>query len=239
MSTNTAEKPKSDFRMKVVQGIGLGIAFIALLIVIPIVIWAWGPARLAPVTMVGTFGLIGICVFCEVSSKIPNARQYGKLRILAAIGLYLVGGMVAGIKISLLPFPLAAAVTVLVAAILIPADVGAQLGGRRYGIRPLPKPLQNKTWEGIKVALAASLICGSAAFGLISALWVEPPQQLWLLVAVGPLLAVGGDLAQSFVKRRIHVKDMGTLLGEHGSFSERTDSAAGLLILAALLTFSL
>lgn len=236
MGIDTAEKPKANFKRKVIQGIGLGIAFIALLIAIPMAIWVWGPARFAPLTPVVTFGSIGMCVFREAWAQLPRARARGKLWLLVALGAILVGGMVAGIKISLLPFPLAPAVTLLVAAVVVPADVGAQLGGRKYGFRRLPKPLQNKTWEGIQVALAASLIGGIVSFALISAFWIELPLRLLLLVLVGPLLAVEGDLAQSFVKRRIEVKDMGNLLGEHGSFSERTDSAAGLLILAALLT---
>lgn len=236
MNTGTAEKPKPDFKRKVIQGIGLGIVFVALLIALPVTIWLWGPARFAPLAPVVTFGSIGACVFREAWAQVSRARARGKLWLLAVLGATLVGGMAAGVKISLLPFPLAPAVTLLVAAILVPADVGAQLGGRKYGFRRLPKPLDNKTWEGIQVALAVSLLSGMVSFALISAFWVELPFQLLLLVLVGPVLAVGGDLVQSFVKRRIEVKDMGSMLGEHGSFSERADSAAGLLILSALLT---
>jgi phosphatidate cytidylyltransferase len=47
-----------------------------------------------------------------------------------------------------------------------------------------------------------------------------------------PLLAIGGDLFESWVKRFFHVKDSGQMLPGHGGFLDRID---GILFAAPFL----
>ena len=112
-------------------------------------------------------------------------------------------------------------------------DIFAYAAGRSIGGPKLaPKISPNKTWAGLVGGMAGAAIVGALAawwFGISA----ELPDFLWLGAPMG-LLAQLGDLYESRVKRRLGVKDSGTLLPGHGGVLDRLD---GLLpvILATLL----
>jgi phosphatidate cytidylyltransferase len=112
-------------------------------------------------------------------------------------------------------------------------DIFAYFAGRSIGGPKLaPKISPNKTWAGLAGGMAGAAVVGAVAawlFGFASDL----PRFLWLGAPMG-LLAQLGDLYESRVKRRLGVKDSGTLLPGHGGVLDRLD---GLLpvILATLL----
>jgi phosphatidate cytidylyltransferase len=109
-------------------------------------------------------------------------------------------------------------------------DIFAYFAGRSIGGPKLaPKISPNKTWAGLIGGMAGAAIVGAVAaylFGLDN----------WFLLAGAPmgLLAQLGDLYESRVKRRLGVKDSGSLLPGHGGVLDRVD---GLLpvVLATLL----
>jgi phosphatidate cytidylyltransferase len=109
-------------------------------------------------------------------------------------------------------------------------DTFAYAAGRSIGGPKLaPRISPNKTWAGLIGGMA-----GAAAVGALAA-WLFDLDPLFF-VAGAPLglLAQLGDLYESSVKRRLGVKDSGTLLPGHGGVLDRLD---GLLpvILATLL----
>jgi phosphatidate cytidylyltransferase len=112
-------------------------------------------------------------------------------------------------------------------------DVSAYLVGSAIGRRRIaPQISPGKTWEGT--------IAGVLAGALIVVLWNRPflAFPAWAAAAallVGPV-AVGGDLLESWMKRRAGVKDSGTLLPGHGGILDRIDSlvAAAILVAAAM-----
>ncbi|MEA3066549.1 MAG: phosphatidate cytidylyltransferase [Sphingomonadales bacterium] len=112
-------------------------------------------------------------------------------------------------------------------------DIFAYFAGRSIGGPKLaPKISPNKTWAGLLGGMAGAAVVGGVAawqFGISA----ELPDFLWLGAPMG-LLAQLGDLYESRVKRRLGVKDSGTLLPGHGGVLDRLD---GLLpvILATFL----
>ena len=110
-------------------------------------------------------------------------------------------------------------------------DTGAYAAGRLFGRRLLaPVISPAKTWEGGAGGIAA----GAAATVALPLLLGIAPAAPWLAaLAIGlPLAAIGGDLLESALKRRMGVKDMSTLLPGHGGLLDRLDS---LLAVAPLL----
>jgi phosphatidate cytidylyltransferase len=112
-------------------------------------------------------------------------------------------------------------------------DAFAYLWGKSLGRHKLtPRISPNKTVEGAVLA-AASVVAVSCLLG-----FALPDLAVGRAVAVGLVAAVlgtCGDLVVSFIKRDLHVKDMGAAIPGHGGFLDRFDS----LILAAPAYFHL
>jgi phosphatidate cytidylyltransferase len=109
-------------------------------------------------------------------------------------------------------------------------DIFAYFAGRAIGGPKLaPRISPNKTWAGLLGGMAGAAVIGAAAA------WLFELDAAFLLAgAPFGLLAQLGDLYESSVKRRLGVKDSGTILPGHGGVLDRLD---GLLpvILATLL----
>jgi phosphatidate cytidylyltransferase len=106
-------------------------------------------------------------------------------------------------------------------------DIGAYFAGRSIGgPRLAPSISPNKTWAG--------LIGGMAAAAVLGGLWVwllQLPTVLIVLAAPFAAAAQGGDLFESWLKRRGGVKDSGSWLPGHGGALDRLD---GLVVVATL-----
>lgn len=102
-------------------------------------------------------------------------------------------------------------------------DVFAYLAGSTMGRHKMsPRISPNKSWEGF----AAGTLAGVAVWvtaGLIAETGLDLPSRaiIGLILAV---VAVGGDLFESRIKREAGVKDTGTALPGHGGFLDRIDS---------------
>jgi phosphatidate cytidylyltransferase len=108
-------------------------------------------------------------------------------------------------------------------------DIGAYFVGRAFGRAKLaPAISPNKTFAGLYGGVAAATILagGWALFtGLNSALFALAP--------LFALTAQGGDLFESWMKRRAGVKDSGDWLPGHGGLLDRLDGLVPVAILTA------
>lgn len=103
------------------------------------------------------------------------------------------------------------------------ADTSAFLVGRTLGRHALwPRISPKKTWEGTVGGLLGAVGAALALAAMLPAIAVG--WQPALLGALIGLFALGGDLAESMLKRSAGVKDASRLMPGHGGLLDRLDS---------------
>lgn len=113
------------------------------------------------------------------------------------------------------------------------ADTAAYFTGRAIGGPKLaPSISPGKTWAGFAGGLITPTLLATGF-----ALWLGNTSAI-ALGAVGAILAVAsqmGDLAESAIKRKFHVKDSGNILPGHGGLFDRVDGLIGASIAAGVI----
>ncbi len=123
-----------------------------------------------------------------------------------------------------------------VALTVVAADVGGYFAGRMIGgpkLWPVVSP--KKTWAGLAGGVGLAFIVG----GLFS--WATTGTyfyQVCTVSSLAALLAQGGDLAESALKRHFSVKDSGTLIPGHGGVLDRLDGHMAATLVASAVTFA-
>jgi phosphatidate cytidylyltransferase len=110
-------------------------------------------------------------------------------------------------------------------------DIFAYFAGRTIGGPKLaPRVSPNKTWAGLLGG-----VVGAAVIGWIAAYFFRLGGIFLWLGAPMAVLAQGGDLFESWVKRRAGVKDSGSILPGHGGLLDRLDGLLPLLVTTLVL----
>ena len=106
---------------------------------------------------------------------------------------------------------------------------GRMIGGPRLAPRISP----NKTWAG----LGGAMLGAAVASGLFGFFWTDGPGPLLLVVAglVVGLVGQGGDLLESFAKRRFGTKDSSALIPGHGGVLDRIDALMAVTLVATFV----
>jgi phosphatidate cytidylyltransferase len=100
----------------------------------------------------------------------------------------------------------------------------AFFAGRLVGRHKLaPRLSPGKTWEGFVAGTLAGIAVAFFALYEERETFLSIPQAIVLGLAI-TLAAALGDLFESALKRDMHVKDTGRLLGGHGGMLDRIDS---------------
>lgn len=107
--------------------------------------------------------------------------------------------------------------------VIFATDSGAFITGSVLGRHYMaPSVSPNKTWEGAAGGMVWALVA-AIVLGLVFDLTVPRWQQLVIGATVG-VLAQGGDLLESKLKRLSNVKDAGSIIPGHGGVLDRLDS---------------
>jgi phosphatidate cytidylyltransferase len=116
-------------------------------------------------------------------------------------------------------------------ALVWACDIGAYFSGRTFGGPKLaPAISPNKTWAG----LIGGVILASV-FGALMHHFYGLPIRLAVATPLLAVLAVLGDLYESWLKRRAGVKDSGTMLPGHGGVLDRLDGLVPVAPVAAVI----
>jgi phosphatidate cytidylyltransferase len=107
-------------------------------------------------------------------------------------------------------------------AVTVASDIGGFFAGSFLGNHKLaPSISPKKTWEGFTGSAITCMVVGGVLLPwLLHGHW-------WQGVIVGAAAvcsATFGDLIESMIKRDLGIKDMGSLLPEHGGVMDRLDS---------------
>ena len=107
-------------------------------------------------------------------------------------------------------------------AATVASDIGGFFAGSFFGNHKLaPSISPKKTWEGFTGSAITCMVVGGVLLPwLLHGHWWQG-----LIVGVAAVCsATFGDLIESVIKRDLGIKDMGSLLPEHGGVMDRLDS---------------
>lgn len=118
-------------------------------------------------------------------------------------------------------------------AIVWTTDIGAYFVGRAVGGPKLvPRVSPSKTWAGAIGGLLVSVVV-AVVFAKMAAL--TSLFALAMLAVVLSVFAQGGDLFESFLKRRFNTKDSSHLIPGHGGLMDRLDGFVTASIAAVII----
>jgi phosphatidate cytidylyltransferase len=114
------------------------------------------------------------------------------------------------------------------------------VSGRSFGKTPIfPKVSPKKTVEGLVGGVVLTLLL----VGVLNHFYIQLENSQWVLLTLTiSFFALWGDYTQSFMKRKIGIKDSGKLIPGHGGILDRIDSvlfsALPFIIILRLLTLN-
>jgi phosphatidate cytidylyltransferase len=100
-------------------------------------------------------------------------------------------------------------------------DTGCYLVGTIFGKHHIaPKISSGKTWEGFVGGYLVTLLILAMLYNFVQ----QAPMIMALAVFTVCAVALAGDLFESWLKRRVGLKDSGMVLPGHGGLLDRFDS---------------
>ncbi len=252
----------ADLRVRTLTGLALGV--VALVLIGAGGIWAAIFLALAGMAMMGELrgivgagqGLAGLLSLAAVGAAVlvteASLLRYGLVVLAAgAVGVllldrvnrgWLVGGLfwigtaMASIE-GMRADPLYGFQAVLwLFLVVIASDVGGYFGGRLIGgPRLWPRVSPKKTWAGTLAGAALACLIGAAFSRATTGTLVHEVVVVSGLTAV---VAQGGDLLESALKRHFGVKDASALIPGHGGVLDRLDGLMAAGLIAGAITFA-
>lgn len=195
-------------------------------------VWVGG---LVFTALIGLIAVLAIVEWVTLSRRGPGLTATGLLA--GSVWILLAGAGLIWVRAD----PMVGRANLVFLLLLVwSSDIGAYLVGRLVGgprLAPLISP--GKTWSGAVGGIAAAVAVGWIAGWLAPGRGGSNPG--WILAMTSVLCVIGqiGDLTESWVKRRVGVKDSGTMIPGHGGLLDRLDALLAVAPFAALLALAL
>lgn len=228
----------------------LGSPYFDLLVVVAGALMAWEWMRLVGeghLPLPGGLGIVAVVASIVVLSFFPVRHALSVLAAGALLagavagarrgrgGWYLLGVLYAGLPCCAILWlraqPMGLETVLWLFGLVWATDTGAYLAGRAIGgPKLMPAVSPNKTWAGLIGGVAAAALAGTVA-----AVLIEEASAYTLATASAALavIAQGGDLVESALKRRFGVKDSSQLIPGHGGLLDRVDGLVAVVLAAA------
>ncbi|WP_051108007.1 phosphatidate cytidylyltransferase [Actinomadura atramentaria] len=188
----------------------------AAMVAAPLVAYWWGTR--------GLVAVVALTVLAVMIVRMARGSSDGYVRdvtagVFTAGYLVLMGGVVA---LLMRPDDGDHRIVIFI-AVTVASDIGGYFAGSYLGRHKLaPTISPKKTWEGVT---GSAVTCMAVGAWLLW--WLLDDHRIWPGVLIGfaaVVAATVGDLVESMIKRDLGIKDMGTLLPEHGGVMDRLDS---------------
>ena len=197
-----------------------------------------------PATLLGLAAVAGLPIACywKGESAIPAiivltfifgvvwylSSASGRARPTANLGVTLIGviwiGVLGSYAALIVDIPSQGVSLLLVAVIAaVATDVGGFFFGRAMGRSPLSAISPNKTVEGLVGGIAVTIFADFVFVVVLGVSSLSAGKALVLAIVLA-IVAPLGDLAESQFKRDLGLKDMGSMLPEHGGLLDRFDA---------------
>jgi phosphatidate cytidylyltransferase len=200
----------SELRQRIISG--------AVLAVIVLALTLWSFESFALLCVVG-----GIILW----------REWRALTHTRGVRFILLGMIYIGAATASLIYLRAESLNMLLALFVVvwAGDIAAYTAGKLWGKHKIaPSISPGKSWEGLVASVIVS--AGIAAF-----LGSAAPVPHAILGASFAVLGLAGDMFESSLKRRVGVKDSGTLIPGHGGLFDRVDALLPCAIFAAVALY--
>jgi phosphatidate cytidylyltransferase len=194
----------------------------------------FGAAGLAVAAPLATNDAVLWAVFAVLAGAFCASLTSGttpRFRAMPGAGVIYAGAMLISVCLLRASWPYGLYAIFWLFAVVWGADIMAYFGGRLIGGPKLwPRISPGKTWSGFWVG-----VFSGAGAGLLAAPVASSPLALFCLGLCAAIVAQGGDLFESALKRRSGVKDSGHLIPGHGGLMDRLDGFIAAAVFVACI----
>ena len=206
----------------VIPRIAIGAGLIAGLVLL----YALAGTPVVPLALAVVAGL-AVRETVQLSNASPRIAPVLTFGVVVVAGLF-AGYLLLGQQPQYLVLLLAAVVAADSSAFFTGRAATAMLAARGKRPHRLSRYSPSKTWEGALGGVFSSWVAVSA---VVYWLAIPLPAIALLALAATPVVAIYGDLWESWLKRQAGIKDTSHLLGPHGGLLDRLDSMGPVLAL--------
>ncbi|HKH80452.1 MAG TPA: phosphatidate cytidylyltransferase [Methylovirgula sp.] len=187
-------------------------------------------------TVSGNLAALTIGIGALAAAK---ATDHGR-RGWAAGGVLYAGSLIISVVTLRMSFPFGPRAIAWLFAVVWGTDVVAYFAGRLIGgPKFLPQISPSKTWAGTALGVVGGALIGSLFLALAARLTrldtPAPSFAPFLLGLATAAVAQGGDLFESWMKRRFGAKDSSNFIPGHGGLMDRLDGFIAAAVWAAVL----